>query len=418
MANTNYQKTINDLENTRDKLLVENNNLLNENEQLIKKIENTKQKKTDTVIQLKNNPKTTVLESPVKTLDVLPGLVYDFRRSANGSISSIGSLPKGTNQTLAVDSLLPIYKRFVLGKWVQDVNTGFYKDIEQYYCYPQRLYKSNIYVSPTSSSSVIRSFNDNNASVSGWVAIHSGYVVAPFTGNFRFVGCGDDALVIRFNQKLVFDYGYYSLSLGKKISGPSDCNEIATANQGRRLLPEKGVYTDKLEVYYPNAFGKHGVAKGLPISVKMGSVYPIEILYADVEGGQFALALFVERLDSNGKPLKNNPEKLPLFCTSSELPKYIENNDFPDFDKDSPIWRIVDSQGKPIPLRIDEAADKQKSDPNPKKTVSATKQGNATTSRGASTTKTSSGNKPESSSSRIIQTPFGSTQRPVEGEEQ
>ena len=279
------------------------------------------------------------------------------------------------------------------------------------------MYKSNIYVSPTSSSSVIRSFDDNNASVSGWVAIHSGYIIAPFTGNFRFVGCGDDALVIRFNQKLVFDYGYYSLSLGKKISGPADCNEIATANQGRRILPEKGLYTDKLEVYYPNAFGEHGVAKGLPVSVKMGSVYPIEILYADVEGGQFALALFIERLDSNGKPLKTNPEKLPLFRTTSELPKHMGSSDFPDFDEDSPIWRVVDSQGRPIPLRADLSTNQQKSDPNPKKNVSATRQGNVTTSRGSSTTKTVSGNKPESSPSKTIQTPFGTAQRPVEDEE-
>ena len=462
LDNSNYQKTIDILESTRDKLLIENKNLLNENEQLIKQLGNaTKQEKTNMVIQQKVNPKTTVSESMEETLDMLLGIYYDLRRPTTERDALLKKLPNVTpkprSQKTMPDmterkELYSILSKFVLGKWDHSFDkNGFpvYSDLQQYYRYPLEAYSSLFFLENTPSTTMMNRFNDENASAFGWFSIHSGYVIAPFTGQFRFVGCGDDALVVRFNQRLVLDYGFSSLSLGKDLSGPEDCVDPNTT--GRRLLSEKGLYSDKLEVYFPDSFNKHGVAKGLPINVTKGKVYPIEILSSDAGGNYFSIALFVERLDSNGKPLNENPARLPLFRTSSKTPHHPSTVYLPDFDENSPIWKVVDSKGKPIPLRTDLVADvdniifspmaqgllgmkqtsfgssvssqgppisaQQKSDPNPKKTISTTKQDNVTTSRELSTTKTSSGNKPESSSSRIIQTPFGSTQRPVEDEE-
>lgn len=309
--------------------------------------------------------------------DRLSGVVYDLRRSANGGASSVGRLSKNVVQTSNVGGLLAILKSFVLGKWSYTPDAKglpVYKDLSSYYRYPGTWYRSVFYHGEKlDSTEYLRVFEDDNASVSGWVAVYSGYVVAPFTGLFRFVGIGDDTLVVRFNRQLVLDYGYYSSSLGKEISGPQDCLETAAQNQGRRiLLPEKGLYSDKLETYFPDVYGARGVAKGLPIPVRKGDIYPIEILFSDIGGGSFSMALFIERLSSSGKPLREAPEKLPLFRTNSDLPEHPEDAYHPDFDENSPIWKVVDASGKPVPSRNPAAASTGKTVSEPKKKDSET----------------------------------------------
>ena len=321
--------------------------------------------------------KTAQTNSLFRAEDRLSGVVYDLRRSANGGASSVGRLSKNVVQTSNVGGLLAILKSFVLGKWSYTPDAKglpVYKDLSSYYRYPGTWYRSVFYHGEKlDSTEYLRIFEDDNASVSGWVAVYSGYVVAPFTGLFRFVGIGDDALVVRFNRQLVLDYGYYSSSLGKEISGPQDCLEPAAQNQGRRiLLPEKGLYSDKLETYFPDVYGARGVAKGLPIPVRKGDIYPIEILFSDIGGGSFSMALFIERLSSSGKPLREAPEKLPLFRTNSDLPEHPEDAYHPDFDENSPIWKVVDASGKPVPSRNPAAASTGKTVSEPKKKDSET----------------------------------------------
>lgn len=467
-----------------------------------------------------SSSKKAVPDSQIEVLDMLPGVYYDLRRptkeedvllkklsNSNPQLRSKGTTP----DTTEVNDLLSVLNKFVLGKWEHSFDkNGFpvYTDLQQYFRYPLRAYSSAFYIGDQLSTSFMKQFNDENASAFGWISIHSGYVVAPFTGQFRFVGCGDDALVVRFNQRLVLDYGYSSLSLGKSISGPNDC--VEPNNSGQRLLPEKGLYSDKLELYFPNSFKDRGVAKGVPINVTKGKVYPIEILSSDVGGAVFSIAVFVERLDSNGKPLNENPARLPLFRTSSKIPRHPSTVYLPDFDEDSPIWKVVDSKGKTIPLRNSATADigsnifspmapgliekkqpsastspssqetpastQQKSNPKPTskrgnittqtivenngdttiETVTTTEENDDTilqttvvtetkngkvmkkttttstttkekptsktnaeqpSSSGTSTTKTSSAGKTDSSTTKKITNPFGTTQRPIEDDE-
>ncbi len=203
------------------------------------------------------------------------------------------------------------------------------------------------------STDMIKNFKDDKASVSGWVGIFSGFVVAPFTGTFRFVGYGDDGLVVRFDQQIVLDYGLYSLVAGRRLSsGPDDYNpnDVPQSNIRHVLLERKNWYAEKPEVYFPKLF-INGLAKGMPINVTKGHFYPIEILYSDVEGGGFAVALFIEQLKPNGTPLKENPVRLPLFRTTSQLPDHKTDTNYPDYDPNSPIWKVVDSRGKPIQTR-------------------------------------------------------------------
>lgn len=367
--------------------------------------------------------------------DELPGVLYDLKQTADGSPTYLMDLQGGKQfnrlrTTLSVWNLpdtadtesimVPYLKRFVLSNWphkTDSVGVPSYNEFNKFFRSTVTPYRSSFYQPFTPSVTAPKTFfNDTQVSDAGWVGIHTGYVVAPFTGKFRFVGFGDDAMVVRFNNQLVLDYGWYALSLGKMLDDSWDYKGILGGTAARtdpqnRLLLENPIYSQcKLETYFPSTCDKHGLAKGIPISVIKGRSYPIEILVTDiVSGGDFGMALFTERLDSDGTPQKKDPAKLPLFRTSSHLPNHPSGS-LPDFDEDSPIWKIVNSKGKPIPShkppvteekqvveekkedaasKKDEAVAQEKQpaestsqpqrDPNLKKVVSTMTRGNYTT---------------------------------------
>lgn len=319
-------------------------------------------------------PKTTA--PVVNEEDELPGVLYDLKQTSNGESTGLLEMQEGKQfnlnrmrtmlsvwnlpDTAGKESLMvPYLKRFVVSNWPHKTDsTGqlFFNEFNQFSRSPVNSYRSYFYQPIISSANAPKSYSgDGRVSDGGWVAINSGYVVAPFTGKFRFVGCGDDALVVRFNNQIVLDYGCYALSLGKKLDGTWDYKAIlggtaAKTDPQNRMVLNNPVYSQcKLETYFPSVFASYGLAKGVPISVTKGKHYPIQVLVTDIEKGNFGTALLIERLDSTGVPLKKDPAKLPLFRTSSALPGHSSGSGFPDFDEDSPIWRVVDSNGKSIP---------------------------------------------------------------------
>ena len=335
----------------------------------------------------------------------LPGVFYDMKQTADGMPTYLMEAQEGKQfnrmrtwlsvwnlpDTSGKESVLvPFLKRFVLSNWpYRTDSTGslIFREFTNFSRSPVALFRSYFYQPFLSSDTAPKTFsNDAAVSGAGWVGIHAGYVVAPFTGTFRFVGYGDDALVVRFDSQLVLDYGCYALSLGKKLDETWDYLAILSGTAARtdpqkRPVLDNPVYSKcKLERYSPSLFNNHGLAKGVPVKVTKGRSYPIEILVSDIENDQFGMALFVEQLDSDGKPLKENPSKLPLFRTTSELPGH-PGGSFPDFDEDSPVWSVVDPYGKPIPAsgKRENRSASGNDDPKQKRNVTTTRQGNVTT---------------------------------------
>ena len=372
-------------------------------------------------------PKTTSTVSVKKYEDELAGVFYDLKQTADGEDTGLLEIQSGKQfnlnrmrtmayvwnlpETSGKESVMvPYLKRFVVSNWPSRTDSSgalTFNEFKQFSRSPVNPLKSYIYQPLVSSESAPKTVSgDPNISDAGWIEINSGYVVAPFTGKFRFVGYGNDALVVRFDNQIVLDYGVYALSLGKKLDDTWDYKLILSGAAAKtdaleRMVLNNPVYSRcKLDTYFPSLFDEHGLAKGVPISVTRGKHYPIQILVADIEQDQFGAALFVEPLDSSGAPLTNNVEKLSLFRTSSALPAHSSGSAFPDFDESGPIWRVVDSKGKQIPPRIQTAAQtgtaaeqtkpeskeenktdsaSQGRDPNLKKTVTRTTSGNVTT---------------------------------------
>ena len=330
--------------------------------------------KTAASSQKKEKPRVTVASE-----NMLQGVFYDLKqtrnRQPNKDFSSVSSDGEYTDANL--NPTLKIIQSFVNGSWKKSSDFNgrlIYSDLNASYCPATRVWNSSFYIGNTSSKTAPQAFGcPDDVKPNCWICIYSGYVVAPFTGKFRFVGFGDDFLVVRVNQNIVFDYGRISATLAaplnpekrSALSGSSEEIQPARNSIGRPMPSiNKGESSanirggtsfyskNKLVIRSPeymdttSAFGC-GLANGSIISVRQGEVIPIEILIGDV-GGNFNYVLFVERLDTNGKVL--NPDKpLLLFRTSNDLPPSFTDSSAVAYDKNSPIWRVVDSRGRSIP---------------------------------------------------------------------
>ena len=201
----------------------------------------TKPKTTSSASQKKET-----VPQPVEPETMLQGVIYDLKQFKNRipnndcSISAEGSFK--------VAPALNIMKSFVNGEWKKTTDAKgrvSYTDLSAYYCSSTRLWSSCFCVNALPSAQVPSYFGCEQDVKPIFLAIvYSGYVVAPFTGQFRFVGFGDDFMVVRFGRKLVLDYGRYSATLGERLSSTlratlSETNEnkTPTKNKIERVMP-------------------------------------------------------------------------------------------------------------------------------------------------------------------------------------
>lgn len=280
----------------------------------------------------------------IRVEDKLPAVFYDLKRYSRPHDVTVNN--PGRGQTFDNTTWINTLNKFAKGKWLHSTNYDFqpvYNDLNIYYRYPATAFYSYFYSSESPGADLLPQLDPGNSLSAGWVGIHFGYVRAPFTGKFRFVGSGNDAFAVFFAGKLVLDYGNYSLSLGKKINGPEDCRPKNTS----QLYSIRNKLYDNLEVYQ---LGNRTLAQGLPMSVAEGKAYSINVLYSAINRDSASFALYIELLDDNGKPLNEQPSRLPLFRTTTEMPGAPDTIPA-DIDPDSPIWKVVDNAGKPIPTR-------------------------------------------------------------------
>lgn len=207
---------------------------------------------------------------------------------------------------------------FANGKWLKkyDENGGVhYPELDGFYASPTRLWNTFFLIDKKiEAKDAPAAFKcGKEVEQSSWVCIYSGLVEAPFSGKFRFLGFCDDALIVRFNNKIVLDHGWSTYTKSDKYcvgTYPTKCSDST------------------------------GLGQGLTIDVKKGQVYPVEIMFSEIPGGHFTLGVYFERLDTNGQPLVKNPKRFPLFRTTPDLPEKQPERLFPDFDPEGPIWKV------------------------------------------------------------------------------
>lgn len=303
----------------------------------------------------------------------LQGVLYllSSRVGGRGSIMSGGG-----KKTTYFDTL----KKFTLGSWFSSTNAKgetYYPELEPNFKRQAAPGLSFFCQDTVSWEKGAELFDCRNAveDAAGWIAVYSGYVVAPFTGKFRFLGYCDDMMVVRFNRQIVIDYGnrsltsglpllpdhgmvLHSLDTGERVdSGTDTLYNILTNNpatkEEKRMLNESPLYSrNNVSVTPVSPFGSNLIASP-ELNIQKGQVIPIDILIGELHQDAFNMLLLIERLDSNGKPFDDSLQHFFLFRTTSDKPGKVEDpeNKLYLANPDAPIWKVVDSRGNPVPAK-------------------------------------------------------------------
>ncbi len=186
-----------------------------------------------------------------------------------------------------------------------------------------------------------------------WIVVYSGQVKAPKSGHFRFVGMGDDAIVVRFDKKVVLESGWSipskdDMDLGTKRA----YQDYISSSKGGCAL-----YKYEETPHWNHVLG--GIQTGTKFHVKEGKTYPIDIIISEIPGNEFGFCLLIEELETGkaptGKYEVGDAPKVALFRTNDTLPdlKEIEEAltkdgdyrvgkklEIPPFLEESPIWEV------------------------------------------------------------------------------
>ncbi len=261
----------------------------------------------------------------------MEGSFYDLKQTASGA-------PTGMNP----DTCKKILQEFVTTGWSKSF-------LSKYYMAPTKLYTSCFYMPVSKAAEAPYAYKvEDKVKPSMWVAIYRGRVVAPKSGRFRFVGYGDDALVVRFNGKNVFDYGWEHITSGKMMGGQPGNRAELKDDKGE---PRKFYKYTKAGHDWNESAG--GMCSGDVFTVEAGKSYPVEVLISEIPGGKFGFVLLIEDVDS--PPTQKDATGSPIFQlfrtnfaepNVDELYKNMkeplpgERSEVP-YDKDSLIWQSV-----------------------------------------------------------------------------
>jgi hypothetical protein len=202
--------------------------------------------------------------------------------------------------------------------------------LTKYFSGPNPLYTTQIFIPKIDADQGPRAFNLSRVQPKMWVIHYKGSVIPTESGTYRFVGMGDDVLVVRFNGRVVLDCGPMNPS-GK---GPRDFY----ASEGLQLKSDMPWYK--------------GLGRGDTFQVNAGENYPMEVLLGEWPGGDFKAWLLLEKdgvqyeKDSKGNPI------LPIFkLQASEVAK--PSVEAPVFAKQGPVWKAekpkADASPSPSP---------------------------------------------------------------------
>lgn len=239
----------------------------------------------------------------------LAGKFYDLKQLKNGKPSNLDQ-DKGFPGEVA---------GFVNGAWNES-------HFAKYFVGPNPLYTTQIFIPKIDAEQGPRAFNLSRVQPKMWVVHYKGSVIPPESGTYRFVGMGDDLLVVRFNGRVVLDCG---------PTHPS-------GKEPKQFYAVEGLQMKSDMPWYK------GLGRGDTFQVNAGESYPMEVLIGEWPGGDFKAWLLLEKdggqyeKDSKGNPI------LPIFkLAASDVPK--PSVEAPVFAKQGPVWKAEKAKADASP---------------------------------------------------------------------
>ncbi|NQX01785.1 hypothetical protein HQ447_14110, partial [bacterium] len=209
---------------------------------------------------------------------------------------------------------------------------------EKYFKAPRQLYQTKFMIPAMNADAAPAAFEcEKEVEPSRWAVVYRGAVQAPKSGKFRFVGAADDVLVIRFNNRPVFDYGYTLLGASIGTGGAERYAELNGSTRNPEL--EKNIrrntpmrlpltyYRYEALTQFNNGIG--GLVAGAEFEVEQGRSYPIEILISEIPGGSFGVYLLIEEIGAKYEKAPGGAPILPIFRLDGSLPDTSGKSQFP-----------------------------------------------------------------------------------------
>lgn len=236
----------------------------------------------------------------------LVGYMYDLKQTKLGAPSEMAVNPQeknvaifsGWTQLKETEAYDQTVRRFVRGDWDASILGNFYRARNPLTITQFLIPKGSADLAP-------KAFGvENEVTPRRWLVHYKGTIVAAKSGKFRFVGYGDDVLIVRFNRKNVLD-------------GSFNAHYAPEANDQQELSNGPGV-------------GQGACRIGRWFEVSEGSSYSMETLIGESPGGHFSALLYIQDKAVQYKPRPVGGLTLPVFQTRrTHIAEYVDERTGP-----------------------------------------------------------------------------------------
>jgi len=199
-----------------------------------------------------------------------------------------------------------------------------------------KLYASNIFIPPRSAAEATKAFDcEKEIQAPGWLAYYEGNFSPPVTGKYRFVGLGDDIMVVAVGGKTVLSAFWPNSKLNVTRYEPD-------------WLPKDAKKTDGQGLRFPPHGG--GRYAGEWLELRKGQAYRIQITFGESYGGLFSAALLIEQQGVT-YPTAGRDTQLPIFMLEPLTPEEIQlkRSNHIDHQTEGPVFGtgINGASGRP-----------------------------------------------------------------------
>lgn len=240
----------------------------------------------------------------------LRGYLYDFKQSPqkhpNSTLNQIGP------RNLAIKEVTA----FIKSGCQEDSLRPFLRS-------PDPLYATQIFVPFMSADEAPKAYGvAKYVQPKAWMAHYRGRVSPPKDGSFRFVGCGDDIMVVRINGRVVLDCG----------------GSMASDFKTDRPASPAYAYDHKDNVW--NVQTRGGFVVGHQMKMSTTQFYDIDVTFSEGPGGRFCAMLLVEEEGASYEKDRGGRPILPLFRVA-DTPAGPRSTTAPATLPDGPVWRAL-----------------------------------------------------------------------------
>lgn len=275
------------------------------------------------------------------------GMIDPNENALEGSFYDLKQTNKRKDSGMTNEKIRDVIYEFVNRGWKESI-------LDDYYKASLKLYQTKIYIPLMPADAAPAAFScEKEVQPSRWIVVYRGMVTPPRSGKFRFIGAGDDVLVVRFNGKHVFDHGFTSGTAGTYLAGAGiqflkgNSENDDWEKKFRREYPMKRpvkYYEYDTTRNWNGAIG--GLAVGAEFEADAGKKYPIEILISEIPGGLFCASLLIEEIGEKYAEGSGGSPAFPLFRLDGELPPPTNADNAPPYDANGPVWRRVPGRSR------------------------------------------------------------------------